>query len=60
MFLNLLFSNGYSGWAAAQQSTDCCYSNTDSTEVLLEQQSAGMTGLDFRDANIWRSLCFLP
>ena len=38
MSLNLKFSRGYSQCQAVKPIGVCCYSNTNSAEVLLEQQ----------------------
>jgi hypothetical protein len=38
MSMNFKFSRGYSECRAVQPIGVCCYSNTNSTEVLLKQQ----------------------
>ena len=38
MFMNLRFSRGYAESQAVPSMGRCCYSNTNSAEVLLEQQ----------------------
>ena len=40
MSMNFKFSRGYSEYQAVQAMGVCCYSNTNSAEVLLEQQWA--------------------
>jgi hypothetical protein len=40
MSMNFKFSRGYSESQAVQSIGVCCYSNTSSAEVLLEQQWA--------------------
>jgi hypothetical protein len=46
MSMNFKFSRGYAEFQAVQSTGVCCYSNTNSAEVLLEQQwvSARSTG----------------
>jgi hypothetical protein len=46
MSMNFKFSRGYAEYQAVQSTGVCCYSNTNSAEVLLEQQwaSARSTG----------------
>jgi hypothetical protein len=38
MYMNFKFSRGYGACRAIQSIVVCCCSNTNSTEVLLEQQ----------------------
>jgi len=38
MSMNFKFSRGYGEYQAVQSIGVCCYSNTNSAEVLLEQQ----------------------
>jgi hypothetical protein len=38
MSLNIKFSRGYGECQAVESIGTCCYSNTNSAEVLLEQQ----------------------
>lgn len=38
MSMNFKFSRGYGECQAVQSTVVCCYSNTDSAEVVLEQQ----------------------
>ena len=40
MSMNFKFSRGYAEFQAVQSTGVCCYSNTNSAEVLLEQQCA--------------------
>ena len=40
MSMNLKFSRGYGECQAVQSVGGCCYSNTESAEVVLEQQWA--------------------
>ena len=40
MFMNFKFSHGYGEYQPVQSVGVCCYSNTHSAEVLLEQQWA--------------------
>jgi hypothetical protein len=42
MSMNFKFSRGYGEFRAVQPFGACCYSNTNSTEMLLEQQGHGV------------------
>jgi hypothetical protein len=46
MSMNFKFSRGYGEYRATQSIGVCCYSSTDSTEVLLEQQRAAVRSIE--------------
>jgi hypothetical protein len=46
MSMNFNFSRGYAEYQAGDSLGACCHSNTNSAEVLLEQQWQAPGGLD--------------
>jgi hypothetical protein len=45
MSMNFKFSRGYGECQVVQQSAGCCYSNTDSADVLLQQQHGAVRSM---------------
>jgi hypothetical protein len=43
--MNFRFSRGFGQWRAVQAIAVCCYSNTNSAKVLLEQQQQEPRGV---------------
>ena len=59
MSMNFKFSLRYSEYQAVQAMGMCCYSNTNSAEVLLEQQRAVARSMGYMPDDTGGLWCFL-
>jgi hypothetical protein len=59
MSLNFKFSHGYGEFRAVEPTGVCCYSNTNSAEVLLEQQWANVQNIGDIPDDTGGLQCFL-